>query len=189
MSRRTPEQRERRNAAERERRRTDPEWVERVNARRRVEPRPPVDPEELERRHQERREERLRRRREKYAELAAQRPPKHRPKPTTKAGMADAVESSLRAGGWEWVSPSGRSEGAGARSQPPMLATHPATGRMVWLEVCSDKPPKPPRRNASWRVYLADQGCDIRMVHPASLFDVCAELDPSLSAFITESGS
>lgn len=43
-------------------------------------------------------------------------------------------------------------------------------------------------RESIWRAYLTNQDCDIRIVHRANLFDVCAELDPSLAAFTADDG-
>ena len=164
---------EQRNAQERERRRSDPKWVEKVNSRRRVENLPP-----------EQREKERQRSREKWERLAAERPPKLNPKPLTTAGMAEVIRTSLKLGGWDWVERDDMCAGSGrSRTQPPMFAFHSETERIVWIEVRSSAPSKPPKRNASWRAYLADQDCEIRIVHQANLFDVCAELDPSLAAF------
>ena len=135
-----------------------------------------------------RNEETLRRRREKYAELAARRPPKPGPKPSTAAEMAAAVETCLDYGGWTWMRRPEVYEGRGRPGKPPLFAHHPLTGRMLWIEVMSTQPGNGPKYKADWRKYLASEGCEIRLVYPATLFEVCAELDPSLSAFTSECG-
>lgn len=175
MGRRTPEERERRNELERERRRTDPEWVEKVNARRRVDALPPrqrkEDGDELS---------------ERYQELASRRPPKRGPKPRTAAEMSAAVEASLNYGGWTWMPRPDVYQARGRSGSPPLFATHPLNKRIVWIEVQTSKPGRSAQHKVAWREYLAHEGCDILIVHPANLFEVCAELDPSLAAFTAE---
>lgn len=175
MSRRTPEQRERRNELERERRRTDPEWVEKVNARRRVDALPPQQPkEDGDQLH------------ERYQKLATRRPPKRKPKPRTAAEMSAAVETSLTHGGWTWMHRSDVYQGRGRPGSPPLFATHPLNRRIVWIEVQTTKPGRSVQHKVAWREYLAREGCGVLIVHPANFFEVCAELDPSLAAFTAE---
>lgn len=163
---RTAEQRERRNQQERERRRSDPEWVERVNAcrRERLMERRRTDPEWQEAENARRRSSRPR-----------GRPRKVDKAPRSSSEMVTGVESALVSGGWVWV-PDGTATAPrrGQPSPPPMFATHPVTRRTVWLEVRTSPQSDPARADTREALESADVGCHV--VFPANVVSVCGWL-------------